>query len=104
MMRWKMRELIDRMEDETGEKLTVREIMAQTGFANRTVQEMMGNQKVRADMIVIDIVLTWASLKLGEELTESNLIDFTLTEKSWRRPDKVKEWDCGISSRHSCSA
>lgn len=100
MMRWKMSELIDRMEDATGEKLTVREIMAQTGLANSTVFELTSNQKIRADMLVIDMVLTWASLKLGEELTESDLIEFTLTEKTWRKPDKVKEWDCGIASRY----
>ena len=97
MMRWKMDELVRQIETKTGENLTIREIVAQTGLAKSTTHEIMTNQKTRLDLKVIDIILTWASHKLKKTLTPNDLCEYE--RSTWTGPTHPAEWDSGVQNR-----
>lgn len=99
MLRWKFDELLERMGEENVHVPTLREMEEEIGIGYTTLLELKKNRQVGLDGRVLDMILTWASHKLGYALTEGDLLEFTLTEEAWQRPKSYKEWDCGIYRR-----
>lgn len=99
MLKWKFDKLLDRIEAKTGELDPIRTMAAEIGVGPTTVVELKKNRQVGLDMRVLDMILTWASIKLGEELAMSDIVEYTKTQTTWETPESWKEWDCGIYRR-----
>lgn len=99
MLQWKFDELLDRIEAKTGELAPIRAMAAEIGVSATTIVELRKNRQVGLDMRVLDMILTWASIKLGKKLTVGDIMEFTKTQATWETPESWQEWDCGIYRR-----
>jgi hypothetical protein len=81
MMRWRLKELMQRYADVTGEPLLPRHIALATGLAASTVHQLVEGNPKRVSFVTGDILLTFFSAKLGP-LTTSDLLEFVNTADS----------------------
>lgn len=75
MIHWRMKELMTRYEEKTGEKLMPMELCYKAGLSTSTAYLVTRDEPKRIGLQSINSLLTFFSQHLGE-LTTSDLIEF----------------------------
>jgi len=81
MMRWRINTLIGQLRDIDPKAAEYREIHAQTGISVSTIFLLGRGTSKRADLEVINSLLTFFSEKLNKQLTTQDLLEFTIDKK-----------------------
>lgn len=75
MMRWRLKELMQRYAEVTGEPLLPRHLALATGLATSTVHQLVEGNPKRVSFETGDVLLNFFSEKLGP-LTTDDLLEF----------------------------